>query len=293
MPAPPSSPPARARRVAIVALAGPAVLLLASLAALPAASHYVRLEGKLAAPGTFTFGVALSGRPFAWQRDGVLRGFELDVARAVADAHGLEFRAVRIARTRLLAALRAGEVDAVSTFAIEATDTGAEPESTVMVPYAVTGDHAMVLRGNPFRVSGWRDLAGRTVAATSGSSAEAFARELNARLREAGHEPMHVHSFPFRHMTHFPVSMGHAAAWFVDTRGAVGITLDPESRTRLLEGLFRPRREVGMAVRAEHEDLVHAVEHAVAGMVATGKFSRLLEAHDLPAELSPYRGEDG
>ena len=52
---------------------------------------------------------------------------------------------------------------------------------------------------------------------------------------------------------------------------------------------FRPVREVGFAIRKDNEKLHHAVEHAVAAMVATGKYRRLREAYDLPVELSPYR----
>ena len=76
--------------------------------------------------------------------------------------------------------------------------------------------------------------------------------------------------------------MGHAQGYFVQTVSAVAITADPESRTHLVEGVFRPVREVGFAIRKENEKLHHAVEHAVAAMVATGKYRRLRESYDAP-----------
>ena len=57
----------------------------------------------------------------------------------------------------------------------------------------------------------------------------------------------------------------------------------------LLAGAFRRGREVGFAIRAGDEVIHHVIEHALAAMVATGKFDRLVGEYGLPAELSPDR----
>ncbi len=250
----------------------------------PAAAHYVKLDQALVAKGRLTLGIALTGAPFAYRRDGALRGLEIEIGRAAAAAHGLELVVVPLPRGELAEALAAGRVDAVNTLALEAPSNGLR-----VLPYLVVGDHMMVVRGNPFRIKEPADLAGRTVAVTSGSSAERFAQDLSKDLEAGGRQPMNIHSFPAQRFTHFPVSMGHAAAYFVPTVSAVGITRDPESRTRLVPGVFRAEREVGLGVRADNETLIHALEHAIAAMVATGKHRALLERYELPAELSPYR----
>lgn len=260
------------------------VFLWTVLAGAGVQAHYVDLGEELVQARTFTVGLALTGTPFTYKQDGKLRGFEVAMAQAVADAHGLDLRVVQLPRNRLAATLDAGGVDAVNSLALDA-----EPPATRTVPYLVVGDHVMVLRGNPFRIRRLEDLHGRTVAATSGTTAELFAHALNDRFREAGERPMNVHSFPFQRDTHFPVSMGHAAAYFMKTVSAVAISQDPHARTRILEGAFRPVREAGFAVRAGNENIYHAIEHAVAAMVATGKYERLRAAYELPPELSPYR----
>jgi len=259
-------------------------LFLAFFIVLPTAAHYVRLEDELVSRNTLTLGVALTGRPFAWREEGRIRGFEIAVARAVADSHGLALKVVQLPRSDLLAALIDGEVDAVNSLALVKGDA-----AVVTIPYLTVGDHVMVLRGNPFRVRTLEDLSGRTVAATSGSSAETYAARVNDRLMAGGHEPMTVHTFPYQRDTNFPVSMGHAAAYFIQTVSAVGISQDPDSRTRLVEGMFQPSREVGFAVARKNDDLVHAVEHAIAAMVATGRYERLSEEYALPMDLSPFR----
>ena len=261
-------------------------LFLLALVAAPAvaSAHYVDLNQALHSRNTLTVGIALTGQPFAYKRDGVVRGFEVEIAQAVAAAHGLALDVVRLPRASLAAALAAGEVDVANTFAMEE-----EPADIKTVPYLVVGDHLMVLRGNPFRIREAGDLSGRVASVTSGSSAERFAHALNREFEESGRAPMHVHSFPHHRWTHFPVSMGHAQGYFIKTVSAVAISADPESRTHLLEGVFQPLREVGFAIRQGNDKLHHAVEHAVAAMVATGKYRRLREAHGLPLELSPYR----
>ncbi len=182
-----------------------------AVASWPSAAHYVSLD-TLVRPGALTFGVALTGKPFAYRAGGELQGFEIDVARAVAAAHGLELVLVRLSRDSLATALVDGAVDTINTLATPATD-----HRVAVVPYLVTGDHAMVLRGNPYRIRGIEDLSGRIVAATAGSSGERFAREIDARLVDAGLEPMVIHSFLETRHTPFPVSMGHASAFFAGT----------------------------------------------------------------------------
>lgn len=254
------------------------------LIAAPASAHYVKLDGEVVEPGTLTIGIALSGRPFSYVEDGTLRGFEPALAARVAAAHHVRLNIVRLPRGGLLAALRAGEVDAINTLPL----SGAVPAGVNEVPYLVVGDHAMVLRGNPFGIARGPDLAGRTVSVTAGTTAEAYARALSQQIERAGHAPMTIHSFPDQRHTHFPVSMGHAAAYFVATVSAVATSQDPASRTRLVAALFQPVRRVGFAVRADTENIHHALEHAIAAMLAAGRYRALLDEYGLPPSLSAF-----
>jgi ABC-type amino acid transport substrate-binding protein len=260
------------------------IACLVLVVSLPARAHYIQLDRELVQRDVFTMGISVTGYPFAQQRDGELRGFEVAMAQAVADAHDLSLRLLRLPRDELAAALMRGEVDAVNTLAL----SGAIADA-LTIPYLVVGDHVMILRGNPFRIERLDDLRGRTVAVTSGSTAERFALSLNEQFQNSGGTPMQVHSFPFHRATHFPVSMGHAAAYFVNTVSAVAISQDPDARTRMLEGAFRAVRDVGFTVRAGDDNIYHAIEHAIAAMVATGKYEQLRRTYRLPEDLSPFR----
>ena len=269
-----------ARRLSILAA------LMIGLCTVPqSAAHYISLRGKLVEEGKLTFGVALTGRPFAYRRDGTLRGFEIAFAAAVARSRGLELEAVQLPRADLAAALAAGEVDLVNSLALDQRAS----EGVAVLPYLTVGDHTMVLKGNPFRIRAVEDLAGHTVSTTLGSSAESFARELSQRLADEGLEPMDIHTFPNQRDTHFPVSMGHAAAYFVQTVSALAPSQDPDSRVTVLDGIFQPRREVGFGLRPADANLRDAVEHAIAAQLASGTYDRLRAEYGIPDMLSPFR----
>ncbi len=66
------------------------------------------------------------------------------------------------------------------------------------------------------------------------------------------------------------------------------MTQDRDARLQLVEGTFQPLREVGFGVSISSDNIWHAVERAVAAMVATGKYERLRTKYGLPIDLSPY-----
>ena len=85
-----------------------ALFLVALIAAPAAAAHYVDLNQALHSRNTLTVGIALTGKPFAYKRDGVVRGFEVEMAQAVAEAHGLALEVVRLPRAKLVGGARRG-----------------------------------------------------------------------------------------------------------------------------------------------------------------------------------------
>ncbi len=262
-----------------------AAVMLAVVAVAPAAAHVVDIRKIAVEPGKLTYGLALSGRPLAYREDGKLKGFEVELARAIAASSGIELSVVRLGRGALIEALNERRVDFVNTGALG--DVG--NDGTALVPYLLIGDHMMVLRGNPFRVRGPDDLSGGVASVTAGTTAEAYAREINARLLATDRAPVHIHSFPALRFTPFPVVMGHAQAYFVSTRTAIVTNMDPEAKARLVDGVFHRTGVLGFAVRKDNPDMVDALTHGIARMVSSGKYDALREAHGLPLELSAYR----
>jgi polar amino acid transport system substrate-binding protein len=265
-------------------IAAIALVAIATIAARSGLAHYLPYKEAVVQTGKLTIGVASTGKPFAYRSETGVVGLDVDIAAEMARTMNLELEIVPLPRARLGAALEAGQVDAVNNGGSEnVIGAGAE-----IIPYLRTGDHLVVLTSNPFRIHTVEDLAGQVASATSGTPGELFAREINARLAVAGRPPMEVHSFLQDRFTKFPVMMGHAAAFFAPTETAVGLMLDPDSKVKLVEGLFRPSGTRAFAVKKGNDIMRDSLDHALARLASSGRYERLMDAYRLPRELSIF-----
>lgn len=254
---------------------------LADNAAAPAVTH--RPDHKPV--GKVVLGLAYSGTPFAFKRDGNPRGFELDLARAVAEEMGVELEVRWFPRHELLPALEAGEVHLVNVGAVQ----GGLPAEVDVVPYLLTGEHVVVHRDNPFAIHTAEDLSGTMVVATMGGPGEDFAYELRSRVSEAGKAPVEIHTMPMAQYTPVAVLFIHASAYFAPTAAVALQVAEPGTPVKVVSGLFKPTGRLGFGLRAEDAELKLYLRLALAKVVAKGVYGRLLEAYYIPADCSPFR----
>ena len=262
---------------------------LADNAAAPAVTH--GSEGPIThsfehkPAGKVVLGVGYSGTPFAFKRDGHARGFEVDLARAMASERDFELEVRWLPRDELVPALRAGEVHMVNVGAIP----GELPTDVDVVPYLVTGEHVVVRRDNPFAIHAAEDLSGTMVVATMGGPGEDFAYELRSRVSEAGKAPVEVHTMPMAHYTPMAVRFTHASAYFAPTAAVALQVAGPDAEVKIVPGLFMPTGQLGFGLRLADAELKMYVRLALAKIVAKGVYGRLLEAYYIPADCSPFR----
>ncbi len=235
--------------------------------------------------GKVVYGLGYSGTPFAFKRDGKPRGFEVDLARAVARAKGFEIEVRWYRRDQLLPALLAGEVDMVNLGALP----GELPAEVDVVPYLRTGVHAVVRSDNPFAIHAAEDLSGTMVVATTGTSGEEFANEIRARIRATGKSPMEIHTMPMAHYTPVAVRFTHAAAYFAPTAAVALQVAEPDTPVKFVPGVFKPTGRLGFALRVEDGELKMYLRLALAKVVAKGDYERLLAAYSIPGDCSPFR----
>lgn len=235
--------------------------------------------------GKVVLGLAYSGTPFAFKRDGNPRGFELDLARAVAEEMGVELEVRWFPRHELLPALEAGEVQLVNVGAVR----GELPAEVDVVPYLLTGEHVVVRRDNPFAIRTAEDLSGTMVVATMGGPGEDFAYELRSRVSEAGKAPVEIHTMPMARYTPMAVRFAHASAYFAPTAAVALQVAEPGTPVKVVSGLFKPTGRLGFGLRVEDAELKRDLRLALAQLVAKGVYGRLLEAYYIPADGSPFR----
>ena len=147
---------------------GAGLLLLAAAALLAAAGPAAadRLD-EIRARGQLIVGVKADYQPFGFRdADGVLVGYDIDVARAFAEEIGVGLSLTPVTSANRLQKLQRGEVDViVATLG----DTRSRRELVNMVEPQYYGDGANVLLRPEARIQDWESLRGRTLCSVQGS----------------------------------------------------------------------------------------------------------------------------
>jgi polar amino acid transport system substrate-binding protein len=153
--------------------------LLFVLAVLVTASCGSRAERRddlaaITAAGTVRIGVKADAPPFGSRGAGEISGFDIDIARAVADHLGVHFTLVVVTSADRFQQLHAGAVDLV--VATTTITRGRERDVDFSLPYFQDGQGLLVPAASPVR--SYADLAGKRVAAARGSTSLANIRQI-------------------------------------------------------------------------------------------------------------------
>jgi len=174
----------------VTAFARAAALLVAAVALpAPAQTDPAQLTGTLAkvrASGTITIGHRESSIPFSYlSARGEPIGYSIDLCKLLVDAIGEEVGrtiAIRwqpVTSESRIAAVTSGQVD------LECGSTTNNVERQKLVAFSptifVSGTKLLVKKGSPVR--SFRDLAGKKVAVTAGTTNEKTLRELAAKFK--------------------------------------------------------------------------------------------------------------
>lgn len=127
--------------------------------------------------GDDTLRVGMSGRyfPFTFVEQDQLKGFEVDVMKAIADRIGVDVQFVTANFSGLFGMLESGRIDTIAN-QITLTDERREAYAFTQ-PYVYDGAQVVTREGND-EIDGVEDLRGKTVAVNLGSNFESLLREL-------------------------------------------------------------------------------------------------------------------
>jgi polar amino acid transport system substrate-binding protein len=126
------------------------------------------------ARGVLTVGVKADAAPFGVQTRTGLSGFDVDIATAVANQLGCEVRLVPVTSADRIPRLQSGELDLV--VATTTITRGRERQVDFSIPYFQDGQALLVRTGSP--ITGYKDLAGKRVAAVRGSTSVGTLRQV-------------------------------------------------------------------------------------------------------------------
>ncbi|QAB18848.1 transporter substrate-binding domain-containing protein [Leucobacter muris] len=149
------------------------VLLFTVGGAVGAANALMQTKG--AEGQTYTIATDTTWAPFEFQRDGELRGIDIDLINAIAEDQGFDVEIDVLGFDGALAAVQSGQADAV----MAGMSITKEREKTFDFsnPYFDSGIQ-MAVAQNDDTIASYEDLAGKTVSAKTGTEGFAFAETL-------------------------------------------------------------------------------------------------------------------
>lgn len=242
-----------------------AVALVAGMSAKSFADE--GLLNKVKERGTLLVGLEGTYPPFSFQgEDGKLTGFEVDFAEALAKHLGVKALLKPTKWDGILASLDAKRIDVVIN-QVTISDVR-KKKYDFSTPYTVSGVQALVKKCNEGTIKTAADLQGKKVGVGLGTNYEEWLRQ-------------HVQGVDIRTYDDDPTKyqdlrVGRIDAILVDRLAALDLVKKTKGTLAVTGDAFS-RQESGVALRKGNEDLLKAVDNAIAEMQKDGTLKALSE----------------
>src|SRR6266516_8033905 len=252
------------------------ILLLALLAALAA---FGTVAGAAPIKGSLKFCSDPPFPPMEYKTAaGKAVGFDIDLANAIAKNWKVKSKFIETGFTGLLPGLAAKRCTIVISGIFITPDRVAQFPA---VAYMKTHRALVVQAGNPKRIKGPNDLAGKTVAVQAGTKYEEYLKALNDQFKSAGRAQMNLQSYPGDTDAVAQLLIGRADAVLTqDTSAAFQKKQHPGKLT--IAYLFPERDTFGIYYRKSDTKLGKGLRAAVAKLKKNGTLKKLAQKWQLP-----------
>ncbi|WP_075182061.1 cystine ABC transporter substrate-binding protein [Pantoea sp. 1.19] len=219
------------------------------------------------ARGTLLVGLEGTYPPFSFQDErGRLTGFEVDFANALAQHMGVKASLKPTKWDGMLASLDSKRIDVVIN---QVTISDARKKKyDFSTPYTVSGIQALVRKDRAGSISQPADLAGKKVGVGLGTNYEQWLKEnvKGVDIRTYDDDPT----------KYADLRAGRIDAILVDRLAALDL-VKKTGNTMAVAGPAFSRQEAGVALRKGNDDLLQAVDGAIAAMQKDGTLNKLSE----------------
>jgi len=208
-------------------------------------------------------------------------GLDVDLAKAIAEALGVEVEFVNSGFDGIIPALNTEEFDAV----MSAMTIDEERSQLVdFVPYLNVGVGIVVPAGNPNNIAGLDDLCGLTVAVQLGTVQEKGLKALNDET--CGDNDVKIVTFDTNPLAVEDVVTGGADANFSDFPVAFLDAQQSDGALEVVEPAPNPQ-PYGIAVRKGSTELKGVLTEALQAVKSSGKYDEVLAKWDLESTALP------
>lgn len=230
---------------------------------------------QLVTDGTLTIGTSAEYEPFEYMEDGEYKGFDLELAQAIADDLGLELKIENVDFDTIVPGVASGTKYDMGIAAITAT-----PEREKEVGFTDSyymDDQAIVTMADNIEITGDNyadalNAEGMKIAVQSGSTAEAFAKENfpNAEL------------VPFKNATDCfaAVQSSQANALVTNRSVAAQLVATSFSNEQVIKQISTGE-EYAIAVNKDNTALLDALNDSIAKLTEDGTVDELMTKYNI------------
>lgn len=230
---------------------------------------------QLVTDGTLTIGTSAEYEPFEYMEDGEYKGFDLELAQAIADDLGLELKIENVDFDTIVPGVASGTKYDMGIAAITAT-----PEREKEVGFTDSyymDDQAIVTMADNTEITGDNyadalNAEGMKIAVQSGSTAEAFAKENfpNATL------------VPFKNATDcFAAVQSDQADALVTNRSVAAQLVATSFSNEQVIKQVSTGEEYAIAVNKDNTALKDAINESIAKLTEDGTVDALMEKYNI------------
>ena len=204
-------------------------------------------------------------------------GFDVEGARAVAKAFGLQLQVRNTGFDALIPDLSAGRCDIVWTALFISQKRLAVADA---VPYMTTGHVIMVAKGNPKGIKSLDDLCGKKVSIQTGGLVEQRINEQSKACTSAGKPAIQIAGYPKVADEFQQIVVGRVdAVWETDTAVSDWMLKKPGQYE---VGFAMPKSETyGIYFEKNKPDLQTALTKALAAVKADGTLANLAKKYQI------------
>jgi len=219
--------------------------------------------------------------PMQYSEDGIVKGVDIDIGREISARFGVEARFEDIPLRVIADELHAGAGDVVIC---GLTDTAERRHRLTFIHYLRIGQALIIPAGNPEKLTGPDDLAGRRVFVQEDASNALSLAALDSGLQGRGLARIDITGVAgttgeVSRLLVDAVLEGLADASFVDIHNAQWVAAKHDGLT--VAPFVLNENPAGLAVRPDDLELQRALQAAVRSMYVDGSMARILGAWDL------------
>jgi polar amino acid transport system substrate-binding protein len=212
-------------------------------------------------------------------------GFDYDLGQAIgAKMGGVKFDFIKTSFDSIIVGIQAGNLDVAMS---SMYDNKARQQTVDFVDYAKDGTAMLVLKGNPEKITGFNDLAGKNIGCEKGTTQADALTKLNEVFKAAGKPEMTISQFPDQPAALLAVQSGKVVCDLTDasTGGYVAVTTNNGATFEIVMDPNPPAgwetQPDGIAVLKSNTALRDAIQKALQGLMDDGTYKTILDHYGI------------